>query len=355
MSAAASSRSAVAAGGPVSAEGATPAVIPVVTGGASVSLPDVFAFRAPSSFRSSGVPDSRRPGDAGQSHSSLGLMKRITAASSSAGVLGIVALVTVGLTVAPQAVAATGQTSVPSTLSGKDLAATAESEEVQVYIAPLTVQTDELAYSSYTMESLDASALNLGSLLEASFASVSSTPTEGGLTLAQAEALMADYVSTEETGSLRKGEAVLEALYPDGSGPGDCGSGAAVNMLDNCVGFVTYFMNMYTSFDQYVVANGGQEAVRMAAMLGRSTSSSPFVYSVGSDPSTSYLGHTFVVLGIHDGQAIIGEAACGLGESDGWPRARAVPLSELSGDTFVNVSDLILDEPRSLAEVLGGE
>lgn len=155
--------------------------------------------------------------------------------------------------------------------------------------------------------------------------------TQGGMTLDQARALMDEYVN--------RGESVLEALYPGGSGPGDCGSGGVMDKMDNCVGFVTYFMNMYTSFDRYVFANGGEEAVNMAAMLGRATSSEPTVYSVGSDPSTSADGHTFVVLGIQGDEAIIGEAACGL--RDGWPRADAVPLSWLRGDTFVDISDLV--------------
>jgi hypothetical protein len=143
---------------------------------------------------------------------------------------------------------------------------------------------------------------------------------------------------------------VLDALYPGNEGPGDCGYGGAVDKLDNCVGFVTYFMNVYTSFNQYVIANGGSEATNMAAVLGRSTSSTPSVYSVGSDWSSSD-GHTFVVLGIQGDQAIIGEAACGI--TDGWPRARAVSISSLQGDTFVDVSDLILPQQRSLADLLG--
>ncbi|MFT4306663.1 MAG: hypothetical protein QM604_07205 [Microbacterium sp.] len=258
--------------------------------------------------------------------------RRLATTSFSICVLGVVGVLTVGMTVPTAAVASSEVAS--SSVAGVSAAA-------QTYAAPATAADQSLLRSTYSAASLVTSPL----------AAAEYDLDQGGLTLEQAEALIADYVSTADTAPLRKGEAVLEALYPGDSGPGDCGDGTTVDKLDNCVGWVTYFMNVYTSFDQYVYANGGQEAANMAAVLGRSTSSTPTVYSIGSDPSTSDAGHTFVVLGIQGDEAIIAEAGCGL--TDGWPRARAVALSELAGDTFVNVADLILDQPRSLSELLG--
>ncbi len=263
--------------------------------------------------------------------------RRPAATVFSIGVIGVVGILAVGATIPAQA-ATSLSVDESSVTSGDASASEIVAAQAQAYTAPDTTQDSTLERSGYSVASLVTSPL----------AQVS---TQGGLTLEQAQALIADYVSTADTAPLRKGEAVLEALYPGSSGPGDCGDGDTVDKLDNCVGFVTYFMNVYTSFDQYVYANGGGEATEMAAMLGRSTSSTPTVYSIGSDPSTSAEGHTFVVLGIQGDEAIIGEAGCGL--TTGWPRARAVPFSELSGDTFVNVADLILSEPRSLTELLG--
>lgn len=277
--------------------------------------------------------------------------KRVAGTAFSFGVIGVVGLLAVGITAAPEAVAAANHVAESSTErdAGVDIGKIIASQ-AQKYTAPVTVEAAALDRSDYSAATVIAAAVpaaSSSSPIEAYAVNV--VPVQGGLTLAQARDLIADYVSTSDTAPLRKGEAVLDALYPGSSGPGDCGYGGAVDKLDNCVGFVTYFMNMYTSFHGYVIANGGEEAANMASALGRSTSSSPSVYSVGSDWSTSD-GHTFVVLGIQGDQAIIGEAACGL--TDGWPRARAVPISSLQGDTFVNVADLIQAEPRALSDVL---
>ncbi|MEN2740654.1 hypothetical protein ABCS02_22905 [Microbacterium sp. X-17] len=273
-------------------------------------------------------------------------MKRIAAASFSIGVLGVVGVLTIGMTAAPEAVAAANR-SVDSSSTGDVQVVSVRSimaHEAQSYTAPTSAQLTALQRSDYSAASVVAAGVPSAS-------TKSGAPAEGGLTLAQAQDLIAEYVSTADTAPLRKGEAVLDGLYPGSEGPGDCGSGGTVDKLDNCVGFVTYFMNVYTSFNRYVIANGGQEAANMAAVLQRKTSSSPSVYSVGSSWGTSADGHTFVVLGIHGDQAIVGEAACGL--TDGWPRARAVSVSSLQGDTFVDVSDLILPQQRTLAQLLG--
>ncbi|MFT4210348.1 MAG: hypothetical protein QM626_00615 [Microbacterium sp.] len=286
------------------------------------------------------VTESGPPSRAARRAPSAPSHRRLATTSFSICVLGVVGLLTVGMTMPAQAVASSEGTG-SAVADSATISVGSVATQAQTYAAPEAAEDPVLQRSTYSVASLVTSPL----------ASADFDTEQGGLTLEQAQALIADYVSTADTAPLRKGEAVLEALYPGSSGPGDCGDGTTVDKLDNCVGFVTYFMNVYTSFDQYVYANGGQEATNMAAVLGRSTSTTPTVYSIGSDPSTSAAGHTFVVLGIQGDEAIIGEAGCGL--TEGWPRARAVALSELEGDTFVNVADLILAQPRSLSELLG--
>jgi hypothetical protein len=160
------------------------------------------------------------------------------------------------------------------------------------------------------------------------------TMKEGGLTLEEATALMADYKVN--------GEAFLQARYPSG-GPDDCGYGKA----DNCVAFSTYFVNKYTSFQKYAPGNGIDIAGRMAEMMGKQLTKTPTVYSVASGPGSGPEGHTFVVLGIQGDQAVIGEAACGTNHKG--TRAYLRPLSSITnGDwVFVDVADLITEQPAA--------
>lgn len=155
----------------------------------------------------------------------------------------------------------------------------------------------------------------------------------GGLTLDEATELMALY--------LAEGKDFLEARYPGASGPGDCGNG---DKSDNCVGFSTYFVNKYTSFQQYARGDGIDTAGSMADLMGKTTSNTPTVYSVASGPASGPEGHTFVVLGIQGDQAVIGEANCGTDHAG--TRARLMPLSELLNGSweFVDVADLMLKE-----------
>jgi len=153
---------------------------------------------------------------------------------------------------------------------------------------------------------------------------------EGGLNLVEAQQLMALYRV--------EGELFLRSRYGAG-GPGDCGFGKA----DNCVGFSTYFVNKYTSFQQYPFGHGRQTAFSIAAMTGKETSNIPTPYSVASGPSSVPEGHTFVVLGIQGNMAIIGEAQCG--SNHRFTQAKLMPLSELTNGswTFVDVSDLVTE------------
>ncbi len=159
---------------------------------------------------------------------------------------------------------------------------------------------------------------------------------EGGLTLQEAEVFMAEYLAT--------GKTFLDGRYPGASGPGSCGVN---DKSDNCVGFSTYFVNKYTSFQEYPMGNGIQTASAIAERTGKTLSHTPTVYSVASGPTRWPEGHTFVVLGIEGDQAVIGEAQCGSHHE--YTRAKYMPLAELTDGTweFVDVSDLMLDNPKS--------
>lgn len=151
---------------------------------------------------------------------------------------------------------------------------------------------------------------------------------DGGLTLEEAQKLMDVYLSD--------GENFLVSRY-GGGGPGDCGYGKA----DNCVGFSTYFVNKYTSFQQYAPGNGIDTAGSMANLMNKETTKVPTAYSVASGPGSGAEGHTFVVLGIEGDQAVIGEAACGTNHRG--TVARYMPISELTNGSweFVDVTDLM--------------
>jgi hypothetical protein len=156
------------------------------------------------------------------------------------------------------------------------------------------------------------------------------TMKEGGLTLDEATELMALYKS--------EGNDFLSDRYGAG-GPGDCGYGKA----DNCVGFSTYFVNKFTSFQQYANGDGVDTAGRMAEMMGKEVTNTPTAYSVASGGGSSAYGHTFVVLGIEGDQAVIGEAVCGTNHAA--TVARLMPLSALidGGWEFVDVTDLMVE------------
>lgn len=157
---------------------------------------------------------------------------------------------------------------------------------------------------------------------------------DGGLTLDEAQALMATY--------RYEGESVLVQAFGTG-GPGDCGYGKS----DNCVGFSAYFTYKFTSFKQYAPGNGIDTAASLAKLTNRETSGTPKPYSVFSEATGDPAGHTGVVLGIQGDQAIIGEASCGTNHVG--TRAYARPLSDLTDGTFVftDVSDLITAKSMS--------
>lgn len=157
------------------------------------------------------------------------------------------------------------------------------------------------------------------------------TTSEGGMTLEQAQELIDLYK--------REGEEFLDSKYGAG-GPGDCGYGKA----DNCVGFDTYFMNKYTTFDQYAVGNGIDQAASIARMTGKTTSKTPTVYSIASGPGTGSAGHVMVILGIQGDQAIIGEAACGTNHAGTRAYTRSVASITDTDWTFTDVADLVAEK-----------
>lgn len=165
------------------------------------------------------------------------------------------------------------------------------------------------------------------SAFAASFDGLSDGLSDGGLDDAKARALMDLYN--------QEGDAFLDAKYGDRGGPGSCGSNHAMN----CVSFSTYFMNKYTSFQQYAPGNGVSTADTIAAMTGRKTTRTPTAYSVFSHANTNY-GHTGVVLGVRGGDILIGEA----GYCAFMGRTRWVPASEWQGGNweFIDVTDLVV-------------
>lgn len=153
---------------------------------------------------------------------------------------------------------------------------------------------------------------------------------EGGLNLEEAKKFMEHFKKV--------GEGDLQRMYP-GGGPGDCGYGKA----DNCVGFSTWFFNMYTTIKSYPSGDGRQTAEGVAAHTGVKPTKTPTVYSVFSVPGfvpnyTSEYGHTGVVLGIEKDKLIIGEANCGSNHAR--THAIEVPLSQVKaqGWTFADVT-----------------
>lgn len=121
-------------------------------------------------------------------------------------------------------------------------------------------------------------------------------PKNGGMTKEEAQALIDLYN--------QEGDAFLDKRYGPGGGPGSCDDNHAMN----CVSFSTYFVNKYTTFQQYPPGNGIETAGAIASMTGKELSSTPTPYSVGSGPGSGAAGHTLVVLGVNGDEVIVGEA-----------------------------------------------
>ncbi|MDO4254382.1 MAG: phage tail tip lysozyme [Kocuria sp.] len=150
---------------------------------------------------------------------------------------------------------------------------------------------------------------------------------DGGMNEEQAQQLVDLY--NEE------GDKFLDEKYGNSGGPGSCGDNHAMN----CVSFSTYFMNKYTSFQQYAPGNGIRTAYLIAEMTGKQMQDNPVPYSVGSGPGSGPAGHTLVVLGVDGDKVIVGEA--GYCSYMGRVRVDSAARLKAEGWKFVDVSDLI--------------
>ncbi|MFG1858914.1 CHAP domain-containing protein [Actinomadura geliboluensis] len=154
---------------------------------------------------------------------------------------------------------------------------------------------------------------------------------DGGMTEAEAQEVVDLY--NEE------GDEFLRKRY-HGGGPGQCHA----DYRKNCVSFSIYFMNKYTSFQQYAPGNGVSTARSIAKLAGKQVSGTPRPYSVFSYANGG-AGHTGVVLGVRKGGTlIIGNAAyCQWGG-----RVDLIPQERWKSGNweFVDVSDLMKSVPE---------
>lgn len=143
----------------------------------------------------------------------------------------------------------------------------------------------------------------------------------GGMNLQEAQAFMEAYKNAVRGVS----NADLKTLY--GMTDNTCSGGIAYN----CVSFTRYFINMYTNdyITNHITVGLGNGADIVGSLLGSGYQftdggSTPSVYAIFSTSEGSTIcnngrpcGHTGVVLGIDtdNDKIIIGEAACGSGES----------------------------------------
>ncbi len=164
---------------------------------------------------------------------------------------------------------------------------------------------------------------------------------QGGLTLEQAQKLMTYYRDTD-------GDA-LSLIF---TGPDALCSGSTEReqLLANCVAFSMYFTNKFTSY-KGVSTSGGSVVNKMTAEnAGGKTGNEPQPFSVFSRSSSDPNGHTGIILGIHDGKAVIGEAACGYGNAG--IRAYEVSVDELKSDSRGYTYFYLGDKMKT--DVLGG-
>lgn len=144
---------------------------------------------------------------------------------------------------------------------------------------------------------------------------------------------------------LSEGDAFLDNKYGSG-GPGTCGEGEHAGKHSvNCVSFSIYFMNKYTTFNQYAPGNGESTADSIAAISGKTTSKTPTAYSVfsiagGTGGVYGAAGHTGVVMGITDDESLI-IAQAGYCRSPGEVTLVAKSVWQTESWSFVDVADLM--------------
>lgn len=162
---------------------------------------------------------------------------------------------------------------------------------------------------------------------------------DGGLVPDDIQALMDLYAS--------EGHDYLRSRYGAG-GPAACANNG--NKAMNCVSFSTYFLNRYTTFDQFPAGNGTSAypngngintARNLARMTGLPLSDTPTAYSVGSGPGSGPAGHTMVALAIEGDQVTIGEASyC---NHVGNVRTFSLDWLQANGWVWVDMSGELLD------------
>lgn len=126
---------------------------------------------------------------------------------------------------------------------------------------------------------------------------VSPTISEGGLTEEQAKLFVMNY-GENKNGDSRK--------YASPGSWGRCGGNGA-----NCVTFSRFFINKFTTtkISDGEATGDGENVVSFLRSKGVQTGTEPRVGAVFSWSGGAY-GHTGVVLGIHDGKVVVGQASC---------------------------------------------
>lgn len=166
---------------------------------------------------------------------------------------------------------------------------------------------------------------------------------QGGLTLEQAQKLMEYYKNDPEAMAL-----VFNA--------GCSGTSLRESALANCVAFSEYFTKKFTAYKGVSIA-GKKVVGEMASVnAGGKTGKDPQPFAIFSRDSTedTVNGHTGVVLGVHDGKVVLGEAACGHGYAG--IRAYEMTVEEMKNDprnfTFFYLGDKM--DTSKLNTAVGG-
>ena len=172
---------------------------------------------------------------------------------------------------------------------------------------------------------------------------------ENGMTLTEAEAFMKTYADEASKGTT--GTVELEGVSVTDSGcTGSSGNGVG-GALNNCSAFSAWFVNRYTSVNDFPVTQGSQTVDKLVSDYGfNNLGNKPELYSIVSmgpmsGSANGWSNHTSVVLGIDEAndKIIVGEASCSVGyfkDSGGWqwPGAHEYSLSKYSsGGTYAPV------------------
>ena len=178
---------------------------------------------------------------------------------------------------------------------------------------------------------------------------------EGGLTNEQAQKIMTYYKDKETRASLREIPG-FSFFANSGASCNNSNSPAGrediIADLANCTAFSTYFVGKYTSLKADGWGDGKEKVTTLSGLNpGVATGTEPRVFSVFSERPTdgNPYGHTGVILGIANGNVIIGEAVCsdriGVGGYNGI-KVREASVESMTGNgyTYIYMSDYINKE-----------